>query len=72
MFSFFCTRQASKGKKYVCLEKGRRGVTILVPDSRHHRHAKDPDLPQSCWSRGMPEAMGSGLKWALLGKKVLR
>lgn len=34
MFSFFCTRQESKGEKYVCLEKGRRGVTILVPDSK--------------------------------------
>lgn len=34
MFSFFCTRQASKGGSCVCLEEESRGVTILVPDSK--------------------------------------
>lgn len=62
MFSFLCTRQASKREKYVCLETERRGDNILVPDSKQQRHAKDPDLPQSCRSEGMPEAMGSGLR----------
>lgn len=69
MFSFFCTRQASKGGKSACLEKGRRGVTILVPDSKQYRHAKDPDLPQCCWSEGMPEATGSGLGGLCLERK---
>lgn len=71
MFSFFCVRQISKGGKSVCLDEGRKGVTILGAYSKNIV-AEGARLSLKLLIRMHARGHGESLMVDLLGKEALR